>query len=73
MTIQELFAKEPRLSGAIEKALEAGRDNDNPFITYVACKRAIEPLVGWYGENPKLRKEHMYETAIEYICDRLGI
>jgi hypothetical protein len=64
--LQQAVTVEPRLRTVLLIAADP-EPRENRWISYEACKRLAERLVGWYAENDAIRTSSHYDAFIEVI------
>ena len=70
ITINQIYAIEPRVKQVIDKA----KEEENPnWETYSHYKAVLSSLVGFNAEKGELRSSKAYELAIKKLCDVLQL
>lgn len=73
LTIETLFAIEPRLYDIVETAAQLVELGNNPWVMYSTAKARARYLVGWTARREELRNSVAYDLFIGHLCDKLKI
>ncbi len=73
MQLSQLLTTEPRLDKLLKQAKGRKVRGRRKYEAYEQYRSDLGHLVGWGAENPALRNEQAYQTAIQALGRALGV